>query len=75
MAILAVFNNAGALAEEIEARASALQSIKEGRYPVAFQKEEAPAYPAKVDEPATAAPAAPVPPALPSATVPVVPTV
>lgn len=78
MAILAVFNNAVALAEEIEARTSALQAIKEGRYPVAFQKEEAPASPDKVDEPAPAAPAAPaapVPPALPSVTVPATPVV
>lgn len=75
MAILAVFNNAVALAEEIEARTSALQAIKEGRYPVAFQKEEAPASPDKVDEPAPAAPAAPVPPALPSVPVPATPVV
>lgn len=79
MAILAVFNNAVALAEEIEARTAALQAIKEGRYPVTFQKEEeVPASPDKVDEPAPPAPAAPVPPALPSVTVPeapVVPTV
>lgn len=78
MAILAVFNNAVALAEEIEARTSALQAIKEGHYPVAFQKEEAGASYDKVDEPAPAAPAAPVPPVLPSVTVPaitVVPTV
>ena len=79
MAILAVFDNAVALAEEIEARTSALQAIKEGRYPVAFQKEgEALVSPDKVDEPAPDAPAAPVPPALPSVTVPeapVVPTV
>lgn len=34
MAILAVFNNAVALAEEIEARTSALQAIKEGRLPL-----------------------------------------
>lgn len=76
MAILAVFNNAVALAEEIEARTSALQAIKEGRYPVAFQKEGASASPDKVDEPAPAAPAALVPPALPSVlATPVVPTV
>ena len=75
MAILAVFNNAVALAEEIEARTSALQAIKEGRYPVAFQKEEAPASPDKVDEPTPAAPAAPVPPALPSVPVPATPVV
>ena len=72
MAILAVFNNVVALAEEIEARASALQAIKEGRYPVAFQKEEAPASPDKVDEPD---PAAPVPPALPNVPVPATPVV
>lgn len=75
MAILAVFNNAVALAEEIEARTSALQAIKEGRYPVAFQKEEAPASTDKVDEPATATPAASVPPALPSVPVPATPVV
>lgn len=75
MAILAVFNNTVALAEEIEARTSALQAIKEGRYPVAFQKEEAPASPDKVDEPAPTAPAAPVPPALPSVPVPAIPVV
>ena len=75
MAILAVFNNAVALAEEIEARTSALQAIKEGRYPVAFQKEEAPTSPDKVDEPAPTAHAAPVPPALPSVTVPATPVV
>lgn len=75
MAILAVFNNAVALAEEIEARASALQAIKEGRYPVAFQKEEAPVSPNKVDEPAPTAPAASVPPALPSVPVPATPVV
>lgn len=34
MAILAVFDNAVALAEEIEARTSALQAIKEGRLPL-----------------------------------------
>ena len=72
MAILAVFNNAVALAEEIEARTSALQAIKEGRYPVAFQKEEAGVSSDKVDEPATAAS---VPPALPSAPVPATPVV
>lgn len=75
MAILAVFNNAVALAEEIEARTSALQAIKEGRYPIAFQKEEAPPSPDKVDAPATAAPAAPVPSALPSVPVPATPVV
>lgn len=75
MAILAVFNNAVALAEEIEARTSALQAIKEGRYPVAFQKEEAPASPDKVDGHAPAAPAASVPPALPSVPVPATPVV
>ena len=75
MAILAVFNNAVALAEEIEARTSALQAIKEGRYPVAFQKEEAPASPDKVDEPNPVAPAAPIPPALPSVPVPATPVV
>ena len=75
MAILAVFNNAVALAEEIEARTSALQAIKEGRYQVASQKEEAPASPDKVDAPAPAAPAAPVPPALPSVPVPATPVV
>lgn len=75
MAILAVFNNAVALAEEIEARTSALQAIKEGRYPVAFQKEEAPAPSDKVDEPAPAASAASVPPALPSVPVPATPVV
>ena len=75
MAILAVFNNAVALAEEIEARTSALQAIKEGRYPVAFQKEGAPASPDKVDAPDPAAPATPVPPALPSVTVPATPVV
>ena len=75
MAILAVFNNAVALAEEIEARTSALQAIKEGRYPVAFQKEEAPASPDKVDEPNPVAPAAFIPPALPSVPVPATPAV
>lgn len=75
MAILAVLNNAVALAEEIEARTSALQAIKEGRYPVAFQKEEAPASPDKVDESASAAPAASVPPTLPSVPVPATPVV
>lgn len=72
MAILAVFNNAVALAEEIEARTSALQAIKEGRYPVAFQKEEAGTSSDKVDEPATAAS---VPPALTSVPVPATPVV
>ena len=75
MAILAVFNNAVALAEEIEARTSALQAIKEGRYPVAFQKEEAGVSSDKVDERATAATATSVPPALPSAPVPATPVV
>lgn len=75
MAILAVFNNAVALAEEIEARTSALQAIKEGRHPVAFQKEEVPTSPDKVDEPAPAATAASVPPALPSVPVPATPVV
>ena len=75
MVILAVFNNAVALAEDIEARTSALQAIKEGRYPVAFQKEEASAPSDKVDAPSPAEPAAPVPPALPSVPVPATPVV
>ncbi|UOW66269.1 hypothetical protein vBAspABolek_44 [Aeromonas phage vB_AspA_Bolek] len=80
MAILAVFNNAVALAEEIEARTSALQAIKEGRYPV-FQNGEVLASPDKVDEPKPAdpvTPAAPValaPPNVVAPVTPVVPTV
>jgi hypothetical protein len=54
MAILAVFDNAVALAAEIEARESALQAIKEGRLPLPAKA------PTKVPaEPAPVAPAAP----------------
>ena len=74
MAILAVFNNAVALAEEIEARTSALQAIKEGRLPLLPEAAATPTEPPVVptDAEAVTDVALPVPlvPLVPSAPVP-----